>query len=74
MEGIKPVREIKEDVSVWSYVPLKMAEYDPHRITVGDKETCSRCHFKGNSLGASDHALPAKGVTCIPCHASTSQL
>jgi hypothetical protein len=71
MEGIKPTKEIKNGIAVWSYEPIKKAEYDPHRITVGDKEGCSRCHFKGNSLGASDHALPEKGITCMPCHAST---
>ncbi|NLD37009.1 MAG: hypothetical protein GX654_09075 [Desulfatiglans sp.] len=71
MEEIKPVREIKDGVPVWSYVPLKLAEYDPHRITAGDKNSCSRCHVKGNTLGASDHALPAKGIICLPCHAST---
>ncbi|MBN1905857.1 MAG: hypothetical protein JW927_12245 [Deltaproteobacteria bacterium] len=71
MKGIKPARGLKESVPAWSYEPLKKAEYDPHRITVMDANNCSKCHYEGNSLGASDHALPAKGVICMPCHAST---
>jgi nitrate reductase gamma subunit len=71
LEGVQPAKEIKNGLPVWSYEPFKKAEYDPHRITGGDKRSCLRCHFKGNNLGASDHALPAKGITCIPCHAST---
>ncbi|NLA74595.1 MAG: hypothetical protein GX846_03845, partial [Deltaproteobacteria bacterium] len=71
MDGIKPVREIKGGMPVWGYEPLKKEGYDPHQVTVTDKQGCSRCHFKGNKLGASDHALPAKGIICMPCHAAT---
>ncbi len=71
MGGIIPAREIKNGVPVWNYAPVKNEEYDPHWITVVGKEGCSRCHVKGNSLGASDHVLPAKGIICMPCHAST---
>jgi nitrate reductase gamma subunit len=71
MEGIKPTREIKNGLPAWNFESVKNGEYDPHSIAVGDKDTCSRCHYKGNSLGSSNNALPAKGITCMPCHAST---
>ncbi len=71
LDGVKPAREIEKGLPIWSFEPFKKDEYDPHRITVGGKEGCSRCHFKGNSLGASDHALPAKALICFPCHTAT---
>ncbi len=71
MKDIRPARVIKKGLPEWSFKPVKKEEYDPHRVTAGDKETCSQCHFKGNLLGVSDNAMPAKGITCMPCHAST---
>lgn len=36
-----------------------------------EKNTCRRCHVKGNALGAADMVLPAKSVICMPCHPAT---
>lgn len=36
-----------------------------------EPEACRRCHFKGNPLGVSAMVLPAKSVTCMPCHPAT---
>ncbi len=35
------------------------------------EEHCGMCHFKGNELGASTMALPAKSILCMPCHVAT---
>ena len=40
----------------------------------GGEDRCLRCHHHGNSLGASSKVLPAKGWTCMPCHAGTFSL
>jgi nitrate reductase gamma subunit len=34
-------------------------------------DSCRRCHFKGNRVGAAAMILPAKGILCMPCHAAT---
>lgn len=40
-------------------------------IQPGNDEHCGKCHVHGNTLGTSTAVLPAKGVTCMPCHAAT---
>jgi len=35
------------------------------------EEHCGECHFRGNELGASTMALPAKSILCMPCHVAT---
>ncbi|SMC92712.1 Nitrate reductase gamma subunit [Desulfocicer vacuolatum DSM 3385] len=51
---------------------VKSSETQVHHMALPDDETsCSRCHFRGNSVGAAAHILPAKGVFCMPCHSAT---
>jgi nitrate reductase gamma subunit len=33
--------------------------------------SCMRCHFSGNTIGASAIVLPAKSIMCMPCHTAT---
>jgi hypothetical protein len=35
------------------------------------RQSCERCHFGGNRLGASAMVLPAKSILCVGCHAAT---
>jgi nitrate reductase gamma subunit len=35
-----------------------------------DKQTCEKCHFKKNPVGAPASVLPSKSALCIICHAS----
>lgn len=39
-----------------------------------DLASCARCHNADNQVGASSKVLPAKGLLCIPCHASTGSV
>jgi nitrate reductase gamma subunit len=39
-------------------------------VRPSEKNFCQRCHFRGNSLGAASAVLPAKSITCMPCHAA----
>ena len=39
-----------------------------HMVTSGNEESCRRCHYSGNRLGAVAMVLPAKGIICMPCH------
>lgn len=68
---IKPDKKINNGIAIWGYEPDTSGEYNPHRLTMGKENICSRCHHKGNILGASDHALPVKSFICMPCHAAT---
>ncbi len=40
-------------------------------IASDEEETCRRCHFSGNRIGAAAMVLPAKSMICMPCHAAT---
>lgn len=41
---------------------------DPHAIqTLID---CARCHYKGNTVGASATQLPPKSILCMVCHSA----
>ncbi len=66
-----PFKSTKNNLTKWKYETAPTGEFDPHRMITGKEEMCSRCHFKGNNLGASDHALPVKSIICMPCHAAT---
>jgi nitrate reductase gamma subunit len=35
------------------------------------EQSCRRCHFSRNHLGAPAAVLPPKGILCMPCHAAT---
>lgn len=71
LHDIKVKRKVKNGKPEWIYEPGVKGEYDPHRLSPEKENICSRCHYKGNSLGTSDHALPAKSIICMPCHSAT---
>jgi nitrate reductase gamma subunit len=71
LHNIEIEKKIKNNTPILEYKPGTEGEYNPHRLISGRENICSRCHFNGNSLGASNHALPAKNITCMPCHAAT---
>ena len=37
---------------------------------VEDEETCRKCHFKNNPVGAPASVLPSKSILCMMCHNS----
>ena len=39
-----------------------------------DEQSCRRCHFQDNKLGAAGMVLPAKSMLCMPCHTATFSL
>ena len=46
-----------------------------HQMGISNGEdSCKRCHFAGNDLGAASMVLPAKGILCMPCHTATFSL
>lgn len=46
-----------------------------HQMNITDgEESCKRCHFAGNDLGAASMVLPAKSIVCMPCHTATFTL
>ena len=71
LDGIVPAIIQENNKTVWEYNSVNKGEFDPHNFVVPGEEVCGRCHFKGNSLGASSRKLPAKSIICMACHAST---
>ena len=71
LQDLKPVRSVKNNSVEWRYEPVSEEDFNPHRLITGKEKMCSRCHYKGNNLGAPEHVLPAKGIICMPCHAAT---
>ncbi len=71
LQDFKPVRSIRNNSVEWRYEPVSGKEFNPHRLITEKKKMCSRCHYKGNNLGAPEHVLPAKGIICMPCHTAT---
>ena len=59
-------------------VKLSHTDYDDVPISlsghtladVEDEETCKKCHFKKNPVGAPSAVLPSKSALCILCHNS----
>jgi len=59
-------------------VKLAHTDYDGIPISLSnhtladteDEETCKKCHFKNNPVGAPAAVLPSKSALCIMCHNS----
>ncbi len=65
-----PFRDSGSRVILWR-IDRKSAVSGVHdMVRSSEKSFCQRCHSRGNSLGAVSAVLPAKGITCMPCHAA----
>ncbi len=59
-------------------VKLSRTDYDGVPISrsghilseLDDKETCVKCHFENNPVGAPASVLPSKSILCMMCHNS----
>ena len=70
MTGVTPYRQSGQ--ILWR----KRSDLPPpskiHEMNLfAENRSCVRCHFSGNSIGASAMILPPKSVLCMPCHAAT---
>ncbi len=72
LSEIKPKRDTGTGKVVWAKTSrmkgagqLNIVRPDPSR------DFCQRCHYAGNTVAAAAMILPAKGIICMPCHAST---
>lgn len=48
--------------------PISLSDHTP--ADAADEETCKKCHFKKNLVGAPAAVLPSKSALCIVCHTS----
>ena len=48
--------------------PINLSEHI--LADTSDKQTCQKCHFKKNLVGAPSSVLPSKSFLCIMCHNS----
>lgn len=70
--GITPVRDPFTSMVLWKRRHDPEKESRIHHLVWGqDGESCRRCHFSGNQVGAAAMVLPAKSILCMPCHAAT---
>jgi nitrate reductase gamma subunit len=71
LDDIKPAKQAELKLVRW------LRERGPgevstiHQMVRLEEESCQRCHFKGNRLGAVAMTLPPKSILCMPCHAAT---
>jgi hypothetical protein len=63
-----PVLDLKTHTVVMNVSSASVLSGNVHQMQIQDRVSCSRCHFKGNDLGASAMVLPAKSAICMPCH------
>ncbi|MBI4776283.1 MAG: respiratory nitrate reductase subunit gamma [Deltaproteobacteria bacterium] len=72
LEPVRPVKEPSAGRVVWTVDGAPEAVSRVHNmILMEDEAACTRCHFKGNGVGAAAAVLPAKSILCMPCHAAT---
>lgn len=72
LKGIVPEKNKKTNRIEWDIGSITGGLSQIHDMAISDEnESCERCHYKGNSIGAASMALPAKSIICMPCHAST---
>jgi nitrate reductase gamma subunit len=75
LQGVTPFRDPVSRRILWK-VPWNPGKpLLVHRMGTNEARIdCTRCHKKGNMVGASAMVLPAKSVICMPCHAATFSL
>ncbi len=49
-------------------VPISLSDHTP--ADAAHQETCQKCHFKQNPVGAPAAVLPSKSILCMMCHNS----
>ncbi len=70
--GVSPVRDATSGEILGRVAPDPDRAIRVHHMGgTRKKDSCRRCHVRGNSVGASAMVLPAKGVLCMPCHPAT---
>ncbi len=71
LSGAKPVRDRVSGGVGWVRTQTPGVS-EVHRMALPDHEqSCARCHFSRNGIGAPAAILPPKGVLCLPCHTAT---
>ena len=70
LSQVRPRRDNETKNIVFEVIRRHSGPLRVHDIAKG-VQTCTRCHFKGNDLGAPASILPAKSIICMGCHVST---
>jgi nitrate reductase gamma subunit len=72
LKGVIPSKENESGQIMWQKDQRAGRDSEIHHmLKSGEEESCRRCHFSGNQLGAAAMVLPAKSIICMPCHAAT---
>ena len=67
----RPIKDTESKQIIWELDKTRTSSAQLHDMVSDDKESCIKCHFKNNTIGAAALVLPSKGILCMPCHAST---
>lgn len=71
MGGVVPVRDSQTNTVAWQSGTMPGTMSVVHHVVKSKGEGCARCHFDGNTVGATAMILPPKSVMCMPCHSAT---
>jgi nitrate reductase gamma subunit len=69
--GVEAIRDPDTQSVLWKKETPPGEVSGIHDMAISDNNSCKRCHFKGNHLGAASMILPPKSVICMPCHTAT---
>ncbi|MGC8658766.1 MAG: cytochrome c3 family protein [Desulfomonilaceae bacterium] len=72
LSGVKLSLDPVSKKIVWHKIE-RPSDVSPINVIMPSAGTtsCSRCHTRGNQLGAPAMVPPAKGIICMPCHTAT---
>ena len=71
LNAVSVLKDQRSGTITWQGTTATGAVSGLHMMRKPECESCTRCHYEGTPVGASEMVLPAKGVFCMPCHAAT---
>ena len=71
LNQVAAVPDAHSNLVVWRRSSMSGTISGLHNFFRPGGDSCARCHFDGNTVGAAAMILPAKSVLCMPCHPST---
>jgi len=75
LKGIVPIRKAAGNRLGWKMKKDLTDLSLLHQMDIPPGEnSCKRCHFSGNDLGAAAMVPPAKSILCMPCHVASFTL
>jgi nitrate reductase gamma subunit len=71
LPGVIPLKAAEAQAVLWKRLSPASGPSNVHQMAPLEEESCRRCHYAGNTVGAAAMVLPAKSIMCMPCHSAT---